>query len=85
MQSPAPDLTSRAVHGSHTPRVIRGCGWIVDDSVNQDCVHRQSAFSATIQYCTCDQDGCNTGSSVSLMHPLVALSVALVTGIRTLL
>jgi hypothetical protein len=54
-----------SVHGSDVPQVIRGCGWIVDDSVNKDCVRRSGLFSATVEYCTCDQDGCNAGTSLS--------------------
>lgn len=51
------------VEGDSRPRVVRSCGWILDESVNKACVKRSGTFSVLMEYCSCDQDGCNAAFS----------------------
>jgi len=63
------------VQGESRPRIIRSCGWIVDDSVNRGCVRRAGTFSVLIEYCTCDRDGCNGSTSLSASQVATFLAV----------
>jgi len=59
------------------PRIVRGCGWIEDDTTDGECVRRAGTYSILVEYCSCRGDGCNgaTGLSTSTLTLLPTILV----------
>ncbi|XP_049787137.1 uncharacterized protein LOC126249742 [Schistocerca nitens] len=60
-------------------RVVRGCGYLTDDS-NPDgrsCFQRSGTHDVHVQYCTCNEDRCNSARSRSGPAAGALLAIAL--------
>jgi len=47
-------------------RFVRGCGWLSGQTEKEstNCFKRSGTFNVLVQYCSCDQDGCNASDFV---------------------
>ncbi|XP_067008329.1 UPAR/Ly6 domain-containing protein crok-like [Anabrus simplex] len=59
-------------------RVVRGCGYLVDQTLldGRSCVQRSGTHDVQIVYCACQGDHCNGGSRQPLSHLLMFLAAA---------
>ncbi|KAG7202178.1 hypothetical protein KM043_015858 [Ampulex compressa] len=69
---------SQRVYGKE--RVVRGCGYIMDERDNAECILRTGTHDVRAVYCSCTGDLCNSAESrtPSVLLPLASL-LAIVT------
>lgn len=64
-----------AVYGQ--TRVVRGCGFITDESSDQQCLRRSGTHDVKAWYCSCTTDLCNAAHKDSLPTTFATLIVTL--------
>uniref|UniRef100_U5EGF9 Putative secreted protein n=1 Tax=Corethrella appendiculata TaxID=1370023 RepID=U5EGF9_9DIPT len=47
-------------------RVVRGCGYITDESDDKECKKRSGTHDVHVTYCSCSKDFCNDGVQINL-------------------
>ncbi|XP_044269558.1 uncharacterized protein LOC123014480 [Tribolium madens] len=58
-------------------RVIRGCGYILDDRDDKECLLRTGTKDVHVKYCSCTRSLCNTGSFHSSTSRIIAGGILL--------
>jgi len=59
-----------------TNRVVRSCGYEVDENEPEKCFNRAGTFEVMVTYCSCQGDGCNSGSHSIPNIPILSLLLA---------